>query len=120
MYAMASTAYAQCCHFRLRDLPQQRSDRTIWDTLLLLLLPLDSHSRRCRRRCADADKFEDYLKNSLSVPAGHIRSLRDRKVTRPAIIQAFKDIKTDAAIAKDDPIIVFYCGHGSQKATPKG
>jgi hypothetical protein len=62
----------------------------------------------------DADSVEEYLKEDLSVPPSHIRSLRDEAATRAAIIQGFMDLRSDERIKHGDPILIFYAGHGAE------
>ena len=62
----------------------------------------------------DADSVEEYLKEDLSVPPSHIRSLRDEAATRAAIIQGFMDLRSDEQIKPGDPILIFYAGHGAE------
>lgn len=62
----------------------------------------------------DADSVEEYLKEDLSVPPSHIRSLRDEAATRAAIIQGFMDLRSDERIKRGDPILLFYAGHGAE------
>lgn len=62
----------------------------------------------------DADSVEEYLKEDLSVPPSHIRSLRDEAATRAAIIQGFMDLRSDERIKRGDPILIFYAGHGAE------
>lgn len=68
----------------------------------------------------DADSVEEFLKNNLKVPDEQIISLRDEKATRAAIIKAFLQLRDDPRIKKDDSILIFYAGHGSEVAPPDG
>lgn len=68
----------------------------------------------------DADSVEGFLKNDLKIPAGQIISLRDEKATRSAIIKAFLHLRDDPRIKMNDPIFIFYAGHGSEVDPPIG
>ncbi|KZP16315.1 hypothetical protein FIBSPDRAFT_895063 [Athelia psychrophila] len=69
---------------------------------------------------SDADSVEEFLKNDLQVPKKHIISLRDEQASRSAIIRAFGDLADDVRIKRDDPIFIFFAGHGSELAAPSG
>ena len=60
------------------------------------------------------------MKNDLKVPPENIRNLRNSEATREAIIEAFNDLRDDPQIKKNDPIVIFYAGHGGQTNAPKG
>lgn len=68
----------------------------------------------------DADAFAAYLSDDLRVPKDQITNLRNGEATRVEIIKAFKALKTNPAINKDDPIVIFYAGHGSTIKAPIG
>jgi hypothetical protein len=68
----------------------------------------------------DAERFRDYLTDHLFVPEEQITTLFDQQATRSNIIGAFRDLCTDTRIAKRDPIVIFYAGHGSKMLKPEG
>lgn len=68
----------------------------------------------------DADMVEEFLKSDLKVPDEQIISLRDEQATRAAIIKAFIQLRDDSRIKKDDSILIFYAGHGSEIDPPEG
>ncbi|KZV91913.1 hypothetical protein EXIGLDRAFT_718838 [Exidia glandulosa HHB12029] len=67
---------------------------------------------------ADADDMCDFLTSTLAVDPSHIRNLRDHQATRDGIIDAFAALTSDDRIHRDDAIVIFYAGHGSQAAAP--
>ncbi|KZP29219.1 hypothetical protein FIBSPDRAFT_727545, partial [Athelia psychrophila] len=69
---------------------------------------------------ADADAVEAFLRDELKVPQNQITSLRDKKASRSAMIQAFRDLAIHPNIQINDPILIFYAGHGSELAAPPG
>ncbi|KZP15819.1 hypothetical protein FIBSPDRAFT_912396 [Athelia psychrophila] len=69
---------------------------------------------------ADADAVEEFLRNELKVPQSQITSLRDAKASRSAMVQAFRDLANHPDIKMDDPILIFFAGHGSELAAPQG
>ncbi|KAJ2914905.1 hypothetical protein MD484_g5508, partial [Candolleomyces efflorescens] len=68
---------------------------------------------------SDADRIRSWLIKDLGVPLSQIRNLRDNAATRKVIIQALEDLSTDARIQFDDPILIYYAGHGSEAPAPK-
>ncbi|KAJ2917516.1 hypothetical protein MD484_g2898, partial [Candolleomyces efflorescens] len=72
-----------------------------------------------KRAVADSDKIKDWLLNRLGVPESNIRTLQNGAATRSAIIQALKDLSTNVKIKRDDPILIYYAGHGSEAPAPK-
>lgn len=73
-----------------------------------------------RGAVADADAVVEFLKTSLGVPENRIKNLRDRQATRLNIRNGIRDLATCDDIAKDDPILIYYAGHGAEAKAPKG
>ncbi|KZV62347.1 hypothetical protein PENSPDRAFT_642315 [Peniophora sp. CONT] len=69
---------------------------------------------------ADADAIDDYLRTDLHVPSGQIVNLRNEQATRVAILRELNALRTWSSIRKDDPILIFFAGHGSRADTPIG
>ena len=69
---------------------------------------------------ADADSIKEYLEHDLKVRESHIRNLRDAQATRAAIIAEFQALQTNPDIKRGDPILIYYAGHGGEKAAPSG
>ncbi|KIM26650.1 hypothetical protein M408DRAFT_25142 [Serendipita vermifera MAFF 305830] len=67
---------------------------------------------------ADAKAVKSYLENSLGVPESQIKTLTDGEATRDAIIRSLLALKSDPRIQKDDPILIFYAGHGTTAKAP--
>ena len=76
--------------------------------------------RELRGAIADAEDVEMYITEKLGVSEGHIRKLYDSAATREAIIGGFRDLKEDFRIQKDDPILIYFAGHGSETKAPDG
>ncbi|KAI0319917.1 caspase domain-containing protein [Amylostereum chailletii] len=82
---------------------------------------------------ADAEAIANYVKTQLQVPEDHIIRLHDAGATRAAIINAFRFMageikhrdsipnafKFKAEPQKDDPILIYYAGHGSTALRPR-
>jgi hypothetical protein len=69
---------------------------------------------------SDADRFQDFLIDTLNVPRNHIISLRNEAATRSAIIEAFQTLQNNPQIPKDEAgIIIYFAGHGARTIKPK-
>ncbi|KAJ7123573.1 caspase domain-containing protein [Mycena epipterygia] len=70
----------------------------------------------------DAAKLQFCLREILGpAPATSIRSLTNAEATRDTIISSFYEHLIDNRdINKDDPIIIYYAGHGSRVPAPQG
>lgn len=70
---------------------------------------------------SDADDVVKFLKApSMSVPDSRIRNLRDRQATRANIIESICALSTCEDIEENDPILIFYAGHGGVATSPPG
>jgi Caspase domain len=68
----------------------------------------------------DADIFENFLKEHLSVPIANIISLRDEEASRASILSAFVSLRDNPKYRKDEAaIIIYYAGHGAQTDKPE-
>ncbi|KAK0214586.1 caspase domain-containing protein [Armillaria fumosa] len=66
---------------------------------------------------ADADAVKAYLLDTLDIPEHRIKTLRNEEATRVTIEEEIKNLGRNPEITKDDPILIFYAGHGGE--TPK-
>ena len=62
---------------------------------------------------ADANAVYNFLRNDLGVPATNVRNLRDSEATRENIIEAIQSFVFNVNIEKNDPIFIYYAGHGA-------
>ncbi|SJL15635.1 uncharacterized protein ARMOST_19139 [Armillaria ostoyae] len=69
---------------------------------------------------ADADAISTFLQETLGVPQGQIKNLRNKEATRVTIEAAIKDLGNNPAIKNDDPLLIFYAGHGAEANAPSG
>jgi hypothetical protein len=67
---------------------------------------------------ADAEAMLTFLTKTMNVDSSYIRVLRNEEATREAIIDNFMAFKNDERIERDDPILIFYAGHGSEVNAP--
>lgn len=68
----------------------------------------------------DAKAMEEFLKTHMNVPSNRIRLLLDHDASRAEIINAFKELSKEDKIKTDDPILIYYAGHGTQLTPPLG
>ncbi|KAG6816336.1 hypothetical protein H0H87_006885 [Tephrocybe sp. NHM501043] len=62
----------------------------------------------------DANAVEDYLVFNVGVSKDRLMNLRDEGATRKGILQALKSLVHHGAIREQDPILIYYAGHGSE------
>lgn len=67
---------------------------------------------------ADADAVQQFLESNVHVPRDRIINLRNGEANREAIIAALKSLAHERRIASDDPILIYYAGHGSEAKAP--
>jgi hypothetical protein len=69
----------------------------------------------------DLNSVQKYLVDCQQVPLGHIRTLTNCGATRQAILNGFREHLIDNhAITKDDAMLFYFAGHGSQATAPEG
>ena len=70
---------------------------------------------------ADAQSVIDLLSRKFRIRSSHFLCLADERATRSAIISGFQDHLIDNNnIERGDAIVIYYAGHGSRAAAPKG
>ncbi|KAI0316305.1 caspase domain-containing protein [Amylostereum chailletii] len=67
----------------------------------------------------DAKAIKTYLEDRMNVPSSRIRTLLNEDATRRAILDEVVNLKTNNAIIKNDPILIYYAGHGAEVASPE-
>ena len=74
-----------------------------------------------RGAVADADAMCEFLVSDLHVPEDRIVNLRNKQATKSAIIKAIEGLATapETLIGKDDPILIYYAGHGTLVESPE-
>ncbi|KAG8754566.1 hypothetical protein FRC14_004946 [Serendipita sp. 396] len=68
---------------------------------------------------ADARAMKCYLRDKLCVPEANIRTLLDTQATRSDIIKGIRELTNNPSITRNDPILIFYAGHGTEATPPK-
>ncbi|KAF9474964.1 hypothetical protein BDN70DRAFT_996743 [Pholiota conissans] len=68
----------------------------------------------------DAYGFQSYLENTLGVPRNQIVLIINEDATRDAIVKTLRNLAEDPRIARDDAILIYYAGHGTEIDPPPG
>lgn len=76
--------------------------------------------RKLHSPTRDAEAVSQYLQEEIGATPSRIRKLYDSSATRKAIISELKYLARRKDIQKDDPIIIYYAGHGCEVKAPKG
>jgi hypothetical protein len=64
----------------------------------------------------DAREMENYMKANF--PSSHIRTLYDQEATRSSIVGEILGLIHNNNIKHQDPILIYYAGHGSETNPP--
>ncbi|KAF5317642.1 hypothetical protein D9758_018630 [Tetrapyrgos nigripes] len=67
----------------------------------------------------DAENVKNCLTDTLGVLQSNIQTLYDTQATKVNILNAIRGL-ADIPIAKDDPILIYYAGHGGRAPAPAG
>ncbi|PVF95476.1 hypothetical protein CPB86DRAFT_711190, partial [Serendipita vermifera] len=73
-----------------------------------------------RGAVADARAVKDYLIDDLGVPGDNIKTLIDEEATRADIIKGIRWLIEHPSIHRNDPILIFFAGHGGEGPAPEG
>ncbi|KAH6901389.1 caspase domain-containing protein [Coprinopsis sp. MPI-PUGE-AT-0042] len=79
---------------------------------------LDEGTLNLKGAAFDADSVVQLLKEK-GVVSERIRSLRNEQATRIAIRTELTDLVTNPLIEENDPIVIYYAGHGNNNPAPK-
>ena len=74
--------------------------------------------RPLKGAAADAKKIRNYLVTTLGVHESHVILLLDEQATRKAIMGKFKELMQNLNIRRDDPILIYFAGHGAWIPAP--
>lgn len=69
---------------------------------------------------ADTKAVQSFLEHDLFVPFEQINCLHNEEATRDGIIQAWFSLSENKGIHENDPILVYYSGHGGSSDAPEG
>jgi hypothetical protein len=66
----------------------------------------------------DAKEMENYVKTNF--PSSHIRTLHNYQATRSSIVGEMLSLIHNNNIKHQDPILIYYAGHGGEAEPPTG
>jgi hypothetical protein len=90
-------------------------------TLFALLIGIDKYVNpqyQLMGAVEDAREMENYLKTTF--PSSYIRTLHNEDATRSSIIREMVHLINNKDIKHQDPILVYYAGHGGETSPPAG
>lgn len=67
--------------------------------------------------CEDAKDMLSFIRNRLCTPPENIVALENEQATRPAIKTAILNLAVNPRIRENDPILIYFAGHGSRTQT---
>jgi uncharacterized caspase-like protein len=88
---------------------------TIIPRLFALVIGINKYKElrpRLSGAVPDANAMIEFLSSKTS--ASRILSLKDKQATRKSIIDAFKTLSRSKEIEKNDPIVIYFAGHGGE------
>ncbi|QRV77162.1 ICE-like protease (caspase) p20 domain protein [Ceratobasidium sp. AG-Ba] len=89
--------------------------------LFALIIGVNEYSKvkPLRGATSDARSMTQYLRE-LSIPSEQILELYDDEATRATIINRLRHLANDERIERDDPILIYFAGHGCEADAPPG
>jgi formylglycine-generating enzyme required for sulfatase activity len=69
---------------------------------------------------ADVKAVREVLVNLYGFPGGNVTLLTDGQATRGAITDALNEITSEARVAKEDRVLIYFSGHGQTVQMPTG
>ncbi|KAG8836256.1 hypothetical protein FRC18_011647, partial [Serendipita sp. 400] len=104
--------------------PLQPESKGPFGSLFALIIGIDAYEAPeitpLLGAVADAREMECYLTAKLRVPRMNIQTLLDGQATRSNIIKGIQELTDNPSITRNDPILIFYAGHGTEAPSPKG
>ena len=90
--------------------------------MFALIIGIDAylHAPKLKGAVADADRLQSFLITQVGAKTDRIITLRNENATREAIVRAFHNLWECLSIQHEDPVLIFYAGHGCEMPRPKG
>ena len=94
----------------------------IFRNMFAFIIGIDKykHATNLEGAVSDADMMESFLRNNHNVTDGRIINLRNEGATQKAITDAFCTLCQSESIRRDDPILIYFAGHGCEMPQPDG
>ncbi|KAK7472144.1 hypothetical protein VKT23_000266 [Stygiomarasmius scandens] len=91
-------------------------------TLFALLIGIDNYRDKevnnLQGAVSDVKLVEQFLTSDLQVPSNRVMKLCNEQATRETIISAIEYLANNSDIKEEDPILIFFAGHGSEAEAP--
>ncbi len=87
-----------------------------FNNLFALLIGINDYTfegSKLKGAVDDANNVKEYLTGTLDVPLRNIKVLLDQEASRANIIKEIEKLEVKEEIAKDDPILIYFAGHGN-------
>ncbi|PVF92206.1 hypothetical protein CPB86DRAFT_744545, partial [Serendipita vermifera] len=94
------------------------SFKSLWALIVGINKYASPSVSQLRGAVADAEAVKLYLTGDLKVPKDNIKTLKDEKATRIDIIKGIRWLIENPSIRRDDPILIFFAGHGGEGPAP--
>jgi len=90
--------------------------------MFVLIIAVDSYNTPgvppLKHAVSDAEKMRDWVLNKLCIPTNRVKVLLNKAATRRAIIAALNDLAENHEILRNDPILIYFAGHGTEGSPP--
>ncbi|RXW17707.1 hypothetical protein EST38_g8147 [Candolleomyces aberdarensis] len=93
---------------------EDKNPSPLWSLIIGINDYQHSDMRRLKGATRDADAVNNYLQTDLRVPGEQIINLRNGSATRGEIIAAFNGLRNNPRIKPNDPILIYFAGHGGE------
>ncbi|TFK60693.1 hypothetical protein BDN72DRAFT_965567 [Pluteus cervinus] len=90
-------------------------------TVHALIIGIDTYPKfhNLTGAARDARRFKKFVRNYLFAEESNIITLLNQAASREAILNGFEKLISNDKINQDDPIIIYFAGHGSRIEKPK-
>ncbi|KAG8836257.1 hypothetical protein FRC18_011648 [Serendipita sp. 400] len=100
--------------------PAEPTESKKFTPLFALVIGIDDYRKvPLAGAVADAKAVRDFLTEKLGVPEINIQTLHNEEATESNITKGIRGLATNPSITRNDPILIFYAGHGSETAAPE-
>ncbi|KAG6919900.1 hypothetical protein DXG01_015608 [Tephrocybe rancida] len=104
--------------------PQEGNEANRVSALYALIVGIDKYQDpeipTLHGAVSDADAVKDFLVTMVHASEGRIINLRNEQATREKMLEALQKLADNSAIKTNDPILIYYAGHGGQAPAPSG
>lgn len=86
----------------------------------MLAIGIDDYQSlpKLRGAVADVHAMTDYLQMAMGVQSSRIHLLSNGAATKKGILTSLQELSASGDIQADDPLIIYFAGHGSMVGSP--